>query len=205
AGRRRLVGVAGPRQTDDLGAYRLANVAPGQYIVSADVGDVSSADLPGYTRSYFPGTAAAGEAQFVSIRAGQEAASVDFALTQGRTARIMGQMLAASGRGTRGGAGSLAPSQHSSAATNLVAGARIFSDGRFEFPSVAPGDYVIQAYRGRRGQFTEGEFGALRVTVADADVSGLVLQMSKGSTVTGYVTFDSYDRSRQPPRDTVRV
>jgi len=205
AGRRRLVGVAGPRQTDDLGAYRLANVAPGQYIVSADVGDVSSADLPGYTRSYFPGTAAAGEAQFVLIRAGQEAGSVDFALTQGRTARIMGQMLDASGRGTTGGAVSLAPSQHSSAATNLVAGARILPDGRFEFPSVAPGDYVIQAYRDRMGQFTEGDFGALRVTVADADVSGLVLQMSKGSTVTGYVTFDSYDRSRQPPRDTVRV
>ena len=47
AGRRRLVGAMGAlRQTDDLGRYRVFGIAPGRYIVSAAVGDVSSAELP---------------------------------------------------------------------------------------------------------------------------------------------------------------
>ena len=54
-GRRRLVGaMGGLRQTDDLGRYRIFGIAPRRYIVSAAVGDVSSAELPGYTRSYYP-------------------------------------------------------------------------------------------------------------------------------------------------------
>src|SRR4029077_9097814 len=68
AGRRRLVAAGGAsRVTDDLGRFRTYGLAPGQYIVSATVGDVASADLPGYTRAYFPGTPNAGDAQFISI------------------------------------------------------------------------------------------------------------------------------------------
>jgi len=37
--------------SDDLGRYRFFDVAPGQYIVSATVGDVQSFDLPGYARA----------------------------------------------------------------------------------------------------------------------------------------------------------
>jgi len=53
SGRRRLVPAGGAAHaTDDLGRYRIYALAPGRYVVSATVGDV--ADLPGYTRSYFP-------------------------------------------------------------------------------------------------------------------------------------------------------
>src|SRR5262249_10581460 len=54
AGRRRLTGASLPRPTDDLGRYRLFNVPPGQYVVSASVGEVQSADVPGYARGYYP-------------------------------------------------------------------------------------------------------------------------------------------------------
>ena len=61
-GRRRLVsgGGQGSHRTDDRGAYRIYGVPPGEYLVSADVGQVvlgqPVADLSGYTTSYFPGT-----------------------------------------------------------------------------------------------------------------------------------------------------
>jgi len=77
-------------------------------------------------------------------------------------------------------------------------GARIRPDGTFEFPNVPPGQYVIQAYRGRSNSWTEGEFGALPVAVDAADVTGLVLQMSSGSTITGRFTFDTTDRTKTP-------
>src|SRR5262249_27395780 len=55
AGRRRLASAGVARPTDDLGRYRLFSVPPGQYVVSAAIGEVQSADLPGYARAYYPG------------------------------------------------------------------------------------------------------------------------------------------------------
>ena len=63
AGRRRLVAADTVTGTsDDLGRYRLHSLAPGQSIVSAAVGHVSSDDIPGYARSYYPSTPNSGEA-----------------------------------------------------------------------------------------------------------------------------------------------
>jgi len=52
---------------------------------------------------------------------------------------------------------------------------------------------VIQAYRGRSGSAKEGDFGALRVTVGDRDISELTLQMSIGASVRGSVRLDTTD------------
>src|SRR5438034_3518581 len=83
AGRRRLVAVGGvPRLTDDLRRFRTYGLAPGPYIVSAAVGDVGSTDLPGYARSYYPGTPDAGTAQFVSIGVSQDVTGIDCSLTR---------------------------------------------------------------------------------------------------------------------------
>ena len=55
---------------------------------------------------------------------------------------------------------------------------------------MAPGDYVIQAYRGRRNSSTEGEFGAARITVTDGDVKGVVVRTSAGSSIHGRIAFE---------------
>jgi protocatechuate 3,4-dioxygenase beta subunit len=198
-GRRRLVGAGGAaRLTDDLGRYRIYGLAPGKYIVSAAVGDVAGADLPGYTRSYFPGGPNAANAQFVSVDLSQPVVGINFSLARARTALVSGRLLDAAGEPTMGGSVKLIPSQRSGAATSLPANARLERDGRFEFPNVTPGQYVIQADRGRRNASTEGEFGALPVSVDGVDVIGLVLQLSAGSSVTGRVTFDSFQGAKEP-------
>jgi hypothetical protein len=91
------------------------------------------------------------------------------------------------------------PSQRSASVTSVQVGARLLNDGRFEFPNVAPGQYVIQAYRGRQNSWTEGEFGTLAFGVGDADVADLVIQMSSGSSIAGRFSFETLDPSRQPP------
>jgi hypothetical protein len=199
SGRRRLVPAGTERLTDDLGRYRLFNLPPGQYVLSAGVGQVSSADLPGYARAYYPGTPNPGEARFVAIGLAQEYSALDFALSRIGTARVTGKAFDAMGAPSTAGSFTLVPSLRSASVTSVPVGAKILGDGSFEFANVPPGQYVIQAYRGRSNPSTEGEFGALPVTVDGVDVTELVLRTSPGSTIKGRLTFDGAD----PPRGTI--
>jgi len=58
-------------------------------------------------------------------------------------------------------------------------------DGSFEISNVAPGEYVLQAFRPRPSPTAEAEFAMQYVTVADKDVRNLALRTSLGSTVSG--------------------
>jgi Carboxypeptidase regulatory-like domain len=206
AGRRRLVPAGGiARATDDFGRYRVYLLPADRYVVSASVGDVRAADVPGYARSYFPGTPNAGEAQFVPIGVSQNVAGVDIRLSRIRTGRVAGQLLDASGQPTTGGSLTLIPSYRSASPTSVSVGARIFPGGLFEFPNVPPGDYIIQAYRGRSNPSTEGEFGALRVAVNGDDVTDLVLQASAGSSIAGRFLFDADPQAKPPARSALEL
>jgi protocatechuate 3,4-dioxygenase beta subunit len=200
AGRRRLTPTAAARTTDDLGRYRVFNVPPGQYIVSAAIGDVQSADFPGYARSFYPNGSNPAQAQFVSVGLSQDLSAIDLLMARTRTARISGKMRDSAGQPTMGGSLMLVPSQRSASVINVTMNARILPDGQFEFVNVPPGQYVIQSYLGRNQQWIEGEFGSIPVSVDGADVADLVLQTSSGSNIHGHFTFDAQDPSKQPAR-----
>jgi protocatechuate 3,4-dioxygenase beta subunit len=191
AGRRRLVPAASyGGATDDHGSYRLFGLRPGQYVVSADAGGASAvADLPGYVRTLFPGTALPLEAQFVTIGAAAEQTGFDFGIVRAPTATVSGRFVNTKDE-PGGGSLELLPSQRSMSVLGASAGARIHRDGRFEFPNVTPGEYVIQAYRGRTNSWTEGEFGAARVTVTGTDVAGVIVRTSAGSSIRGRIVFE---------------
>ena len=197
-GARRLVPASDYRETNDLGRYRLFGLVPGDYIVTAAAFDATSATLPGYGRSYYPGTPDATRAQFVTVSSSDAAAGINLSLPRVRTYHVSGRLLDSSGAPTTGGNVSLVPSVFSGQAAMVPVGARIGQDGTFEFASVMPGRYVVQADRGRRGTATEGEFGSLAVAVGDRDVTGLVLQTSAGSTVTGRIVLDSASGAKLP-------
>jgi len=197
-GRRRLVAVGPPALSDDLGRYRIRSLAAGNYVVSASVAEVGSAELPNYARGFFPGTANAAQAQFVSVADGQELAPIDLAMSRARTARISGRLLDSSGQPTMGGSVMLLPAQSSSSVTFVGAGARLTQDGRFEFTNVVDGQYLIQVSRNRLNTSTEGEFGAMPLTVNGADVTGLTIQTSAGSSIHGRVSFSTRDPAKTP-------
>jgi hypothetical protein len=206
AGRRRLVAAGGAsRPTDDLGRFRMYGFAPGRYVVSATVGDVQSADLPGYARSYYPGTPNPAEAQFVTVGLSQDVTGVDFSLSRTSTALISGTLLDASGAPSTSGSVRLISGQRSVSAASTSIGARLLADGRFEFPNVPSGQYVIQVDRGHRGTANEGEFGALPVSVNGTDVTSLTLQTSTGSTIKGTIRFDGFMGAKIPAAGAIEI
>jgi hypothetical protein len=80
-------------------------------------------------------------------------------------ATVTGKAFDAMGAPYTAGSLTLAPSLRSGSVTSVAVGAKILGDGSFEFVNVPPGEYVIQAYRGRTNPATEGEFGALPLAV----------------------------------------
>jgi protocatechuate 3,4-dioxygenase beta subunit len=197
-GRRRLVSVmnVAPCQTNDLGRYRIFGLPPGRYVVSAVVGQAvpngTTADWPGYARTYFPATPVATEAEDVEVSADQDRLNVDIALVRGHTARIAGYAFTEAGEPMQGVVW-LSQSYRSGAVATSSVSARGQSDGAFEFKDLPPGEYVIQAATSWKDPATEGEFAVQFVTLNGTDATDVVLRMTTGSTIAGRLTFEGGD------------
>jgi hypothetical protein len=198
-GARRLVSAGGSRTTDDRGAFRLFGVTPGQYLLSASASDVSTSELPGYVRTYYPGVADPASSAFFTIGPSQVQSSADITLVRQRTVRVSGIVRDAQGKPGLVGSLNLIPSQSASLLAAGV-GARVGDNGAFEFPNVPAGRYVIQAYRGTRNRSTEGEFGVLSISVGDQDLEGLTVQATAGSAIVGRLSFIGATPGAAPSR-----
>lgn len=194
-GGRRLQPAGRMDTTDDQGSFRLHGLAPGEYVVSATMrnqmmggppGMVPSSDQ-GYAPTYYPGTPAMSDAQRVTVALGQEVSGISFAMTPTRVARLSGRVTG----GTPGdyeGFVSLSP-EDTSSGLGFGGGAGLQSDGTFEMTGVAPGRYVLRVQpRGNRRD--EDPVGLLSITVAGADLTGLVIPLLPPSRITGRIEFE---------------
>jgi protocatechuate 3,4-dioxygenase beta subunit len=195
-GHRRVATVSGvtARQTNELGRYRVYGLQPGDYVISAEVAQTGSDEVRGFPMTYFPGTINPDQAQQIHIGWSDEVSNIDFALAPVRTARITGRTVTSSGEQFQAGV-QMRASWRSTGAIAEAVGARAQPDGNFEFVSVPPGEYVIQAFKG-------SEIGWQLVTVGGADVTDLTVATLPGSTVSGRVTFEGGD---PPPARTLEI
>ena len=182
-GRRQLALVPdiAAHRTNEIGRYRIWGLQPGDYIISASIGHVGSDDVPDYATTYFPGTPNPSEAGRVRVAASVDVLNIDFSLVRVRTAAIKGTTLASNGEPFQGGV-RMRPSRRSGVGLDPVGG-RTFPDGRFEFPNVAPGEYVIEAVKGN-------DYGWRAVTMNGEDIPDVTVQTLPGSTIRGRVILD---------------
>ena len=207
-GERQLVNAGRSAQTDDLGAYRIFGLMPGDYVVRASMrrsmpGGPRGADVEpmGYPGTYYPGVTDVSQAQTVTTALGQELSSIAFPLVPARLSRISGTVMGSDGRPlpgamvmirarSSGGLGALR--------MNIVNGGanQVRPDGSFQLTNVPPGDYVLdvqqrpQNIRGLQDiNLSQLEFASMPVSVSGGDIDNLTIVTTPGVTVSGRVAY----------------
>ncbi len=181
--------------TDDRGEYRIFNVPPGQYYLSAQYEEnrwgrearQAKADESSYPPLFYPGVLESDSAQKLNLRAGEERQGMDFRLVRDRAVRVSGRVLEG-GKPARQAYVMLLESG-SSHFDRKNQGADP-KTGEFEFAGIRPGNYVVQAMKmgpnpGDRLQ------GRVEVQVASANVEGVVINLGAGAEVPGQVIIEA--------------
>jgi len=188
-------------QTDDRGQFRIYDLAPGDYYVSANlmgqgpVGPRAPAEpgpRMGYLPTFHPGVPGLDGAQLVAVKAGQDAAGVDFGMLRGRLCRLTATAADSTGAPLSTRMGGLLLHPRNRELGTFARSAFPQGDGTFTIPDVPPGEYILTAFTARPDETTPGQPPAnqegawMPVTVAGDDVS-VNIQTNTGAVLSGRV------------------
>jgi hypothetical protein len=194
-----------PVYTDDRGEYRLFGLVPGRYHVCAvpqGMFPVPRSDESRYVRTCHPSALTDAEATDVVLTS-RDAVGIDIRIQRTGTYSVAGSVTDASG-GVATGARVWASSLDDRGGGG-GAGATAGGDGRFVLKGLTPGRYFVWASIGGprdpsdpKPPAREHELGHTPIDLGNADVSDVVVSLSKGQRVTGRVVFDGGPPS--PPK-----
>jgi protocatechuate 3,4-dioxygenase beta subunit len=181
------------RATDDRGRLRISQLEPGRYLVCAQPGTPGAGALDAPRRERFLATcypSAASEVQAQPVRLDRDLDEVVIQMRLGRTFRVSGTILDASGAPAQIPFASFTTFEsNGSSGTTIAVGA----DGSFSVANVPPGDYAIDATVGgpdRPEQRQQHEVGFQPVVVDSSDIEGLVVSMARSVEVAGRFVFE---------------
>jgi Carboxypeptidase regulatory-like domain len=193
-GRRRLVPAGRGDQSNDIGQFRIFGLAPGEYYVTATLRgpmggmEAVEGESTGYAPTYYPGTADLGQAQRVTVAAGDEV-TADMQLVPVRVTKISGVVVDSAGKPVA--TGMLALHQKGD---SMMPGPRHFgrmgSDGSFTISGVTPGTYdlVVRTMPGEDG--ARAEFAQVPLAIGGDDVTGLRVGTTKGARLSGQLVYE---------------
>lgn len=194
---------AGAERTNDLGEYRVANLAAGNVYISvnpppdfrslieasgAAVHEDKSSSTT-YQTTYYPGIPDRSQALPVQLHAGDDFPA-NFSLTPSPSLSIRGSVL---NLPPRASASIMLQSRDFSV---IMTGAEIHKDGTFVFHDVSPGNYTIMAaVEGSAVPMTARQ----SLQVGSTNVEGLRLSPQPGAIVQGHLHFESRNQLRFDP------
>ena len=189
--------------TNELGEFRLANIAPGRYILRAEprhgmagfpagapaAADANGEGTLGYVTTYYPGVTDLTSATTLAVTAGQQLAGADIRLRKDRVFQVMGKV-----QGVSAGNHMQVTLQPQAARGTLRAygpgaGGMAKPDGTFTIPNVLPGSYeatVMTFEMGGRPQV----IGRTPVTVTNRNVADIVIQAEAPLDLVGRVNME---------------
>jgi len=206
-GRRQQTRELGKAETNDLGEFRIYDLAPGRYYIEVgydpwsfrkESGPRPIRRIPkkGYLEAFYPSTTDPSKAQTLTLNPGGELTGLDFRMELVTMNIVRGKILnpppsSASGGGVgvfllpRGSA----LGAHDSIDTNAMA-----KDGTFAFQRVPPGSYYINA------SYFDGEtkdwFWLSRpLEVAETDIEGIYLAFAPPIPIWGRVVWEGDQKS----------
>jgi protocatechuate 3,4-dioxygenase beta subunit len=196
----RQLAPAGPmNNTNDLGEFRISNVAEGKYVVVAILmkqGEGKPAEdgtEPAYLPTYYPNSPDPSGAAMVSVTAGAEAGGTDIRLIKTKAVRVKGKVLGI----TASQRLSVRLTQKSGGMLQMMSGRGAMvkaADGSFEITAVTPGSYVLRVMdvsaRGAAGV-------SVPLEVGDKPVSGVTVEFTMPPDLNGEVVFDG-EQSQKP-------
>ena len=187
----------GSAQTDDLGAYRIYGLAPGEYYVTGVLRQQSmgmpgqtTTDTEGFATTYYPGTTSPAQGQRVIVRASQEVQNVSFALSATRLTTISGRVLSSTNEPVTQAMVRVQPADRNDMMSMMMfSGGMTRGDGAFQIAGMTPGNYVL-VVTPRNGPDPSSEFGQLRLTVGNESIDNVLIITGRGAVLQGVITTD---------------
>jgi protocatechuate 3,4-dioxygenase beta subunit len=185
--------------TDDRGVYRIYGLPAGRYRVSAGSdggnGAINFGGGKVYHRTFYPDATDPAQAQFVEISAGHEAADIDIKLGSPlKTYKASGRFVEAeTGRAAPNvpvGYGVVGTAGNGPRVMSYGSGSTTDADGEFTVEGLAPGHYAVFVSSNLPNGAGDSYSDPVTFDVADADVTGLVVKVKHGSTLSGVVAVE---------------
>jgi hypothetical protein len=191
-GRLQFKAVGTPIDTDDLGEYRIAGLAAGDYALA--ISPAGGGMAPRSRQTFYPGTPYLIQARVIPLHAGETANATDVALLphDGTLIRLSGYAADAAGTPASGKL-TVVTTGDGVAASTSARSVQLSPTGEFEVET-EPGNHTLIA-QSERGI-------ALQRLYADSDVGGLRLAVRAGARLAGRVIFNGVS---PPPAPAVRV
>jgi protocatechuate 3,4-dioxygenase beta subunit len=198
-------GMQGMQQTNDLGEFRIAGLAPGEYYVSAgpqmQFGAPGAAAPAGTARTtiattFYPGTTDQSAAQPIAVARGAEVGNISFMLLSLPAFRVSGVVVDEDGQPVAGAMVMLMSDPRNGSFMGPIGNVRSGDDGRFTIDRVVSGTYrtsasvpVMMGGGGSGGITWSSGRGAVgrggrsdqpaEVVVADSNVTGVRIVVHK--------------------------
>jgi hypothetical protein len=195
-GGRKQISASGRTVTDDLGNFRMPNLPPGSYYVSAGgliehpMGALGLKQGPTgglqYRNTFYPGTTSLDEAQVLRVGPELTTNDVRFNVPTEGTYAITGKVLSGAGPATLKDA-EVSCERTDAAGYTFGSGGdtvRIESDHSFKLSPLAPGDYTLRVKTVSTG--VQKELGFASVRVVDSNVHANI-EVGRAAEVHGSV------------------
>ncbi len=188
----------GGATTNDTGEYRIADLSPGRYLVSAvmrsqmamfgnaPVANPTNKPEEEYTTTYYPAAKEEGAAQPLEITAGQLAVGIDIRIQKARVHRIRGKVTG--GVTPNGLRIVLMPRERNS--IGFIFGSiasSVKDDGSFELVGVTPGSYFVTVLPMQGSQVSAGKSP---VDVIKENVDNVTLVLSSPTAINGSIEVE---------------